>query len=109
MKGSRIRIFSPFKHRFLFLTKRSYTTAFRASRMVNEDEVTLLEEPYPWSNLKQKSKSSSRILGLTIALAFSTFGFLLGVFIGPYLPGRLDALCLAKTSIPCESKPREGQ
>ncbi|PMD46911.1 hypothetical protein L207DRAFT_551790 [Hyaloscypha variabilis F] len=73
--------------------------------MVNEDEVTLLEESYPWSNLKQKSKSSSRILGLTIALAFSTFGFLLGVFIGPYLPGRLDTLCLAKTSIPSPLTP----
>jgi hypothetical protein len=70
--------------------------------MMNEDEVSLLEEPYPWSNLKQKSKRYSWSLGLIVALCFSAFGFILGVFIGPHWPGRLDALCLAKTSIPCE-------
>jgi hypothetical protein len=69
---------------------------------VNEDEVSLLEEPYPWSNLKQKSTRYSRSLGLIIALCFSAFGFLLGVAIGPHWPGRLDTLCLAKTSISCE-------
>lgn len=70
---------------------------------MNEDEVSLLEESNPWSKLKQKSQQKSRSLGFLIALAFSTFGFVLGFLIGPYWPGRLDILCLAKTSIPCES------
>jgi hypothetical protein len=70
--------------------------------MVTEDEVTLLEEPYPWGSLKQKGRRCSQSVGLVIALICSTVGFLLGITIGPYWPGTLDRLCLAKASIPCE-------
>ena len=70
---------------------------------MNEDEVTLLEEPHPWDNLKQKTQRHSWSLELVIALSFFTVGFALGVFIGSHWPARLDTLCLAKTSIPCES------
>ncbi|KAN0089609.1 protein of unknown function (DUF3328) domain containing protein [Hyaloscypha variabilis] len=68
--------------------------------MVNEDEVNLLEEPYPWNNLKQSSKRYPRSLELIIAVAFSSLGFILGVGFGPYWPGRLDTLCIARTAIP---------
>jgi hypothetical protein len=72
------------------------------SKMQNEDEVSLLEEPLPWQKLKQKSQRYSWSLVLLFALVFSSFGFLFGIAIGPYWSGRLDLLCLAKTSMPCE-------
>lgn len=70
--------------------------------MANEDEVSLLDEPFPWSNLKQKNQRYSWGLGVTLILAFSSISFLLGAAIGPYWPGRLEALCLVKTAIRCE-------
>jgi hypothetical protein len=73
--------------------------------MVTEDEVSLLDEQYPWGNLRQKRQHSSLSLRIVIALICSSVGFLLGTAIGPYWPGRLDGLCLAKATIPCECSP----
>ncbi|KIN03061.1 hypothetical protein OIDMADRAFT_18524 [Oidiodendron maius Zn] len=73
--------------------------------MGKEDEVSLLEEPYPWGNLKQKGRHYSQCLGIVIALICSSAGFLLGIFIGPHWPGRLDRLCLEKTTIPSPMVP----
>ena len=81
---------------------KTYPRLDICSKMVNEDKVSLLEEPYPWNNLKQRSKRYPRSLELIIAVAFSSLGFILGVGFGPYWPGRLDTLCIARTAMPCE-------
>ncbi|KAN0101518.1 tat pathway signal sequence [Hyaloscypha variabilis] len=68
--------------------------------MVNEDEVSLLEEHDPWSNLKRKSQGNSWSIGITTGIVYSLLRFVLGIGIGPYWPGRLNALCLSRTAMP---------
>lgn len=80
-------------------------------KMATDDEVGLLEEQYTWKSKKQKTetygtrpRSVVGRLALIILIISPFVAFFLGIIIGPYWTGRLDVLCLERTSIPCKCK-----
>jgi hypothetical protein len=79
--------------------------------MATDDEVGLLEEQYAWKREKQKTEHYGTRPGSTVARLTSIVSFIcpfvaffLGIAIGTYWTGRLDDLCLERTSITCEWK-----